>query len=125
MEEKEEVRKSKGIWAQLHEARVEVYNSKPLTAIDIHEFFENAQKADTERRERMDKEYTPLSKITNKDIEDIVEKWGDVDSMPNGLMAKVSIGGSYIEIPVKTLVLMHNIVKQEAIKLTTQNGTTE
>lgn len=113
-----------GLWKQMQESNPVVYSAKPLTPLDISEFFENAQKADTERRERMDKEYTPLSEITNKAIEDMVEKWGDVDSMPNGLMAKVIIGGCYIDIPVKTLVLMNTIVKQEAIKLTTQNGTT-
>jgi hypothetical protein len=115
-----------GLWALMQENYKPIeYNAKPVTSQDISEFFENAQKSDKERRERMDKEYTPLSEITDKDVESMVEKWGDVDNMPNNLMAKVNVGGSYIEIPVKTLILMHSIVKQEAVKLTKQNGTTE
>jgi hypothetical protein len=115
-----------GLWTLMQENYKPIeYNAKPVTSQDISEFFENAQKSDKERRERMDKEYTPLSEITDKDVESMVEKWGDVDNMPNNLMAKVNVGGSYIEIPVKTLILMHSIVKQEAVKLTKQNGTTE
>jgi hypothetical protein len=115
-----------GMWALMQENYKPIeYNSNPLTPQDISEFFENAQKADKERRERMDKEYTPLSSITDKTIEDIIKKWGDVDSMPNNLMAKIKIGGSYIEIPIKTVILMHNVAKQEAVKTAKQNGTEE
>jgi hypothetical protein len=112
-----------GIWNEMQNANVVKYSSRSITIQEIETWLKETIIADEERRERMNKEYTPLSKITNKDIEEMVEKWGDVDSMPNNLMAKINVGGSYIEIPVKTVILMHNIAKQEAVKLTKQNGT--
>ncbi len=105
-EKKEEMWQSsegKGLWQQMNESRniVKFPPDKPFTIADIEETFQLLRKQDTERRERMDKEYTDVGKITLKEIDEELAKWnGDV---PNGLMVKIKIAGMYQQWPIKSL----------------------
>lgn len=83
-----------------------IYNPAAFNLTDVRASFEAMQKHDQERRERLDKEYTPIEKITLKEIEDLG------DNIPISLMVKVKIGGWYNDIPV--LVLKNMLLALQA-----------
>ena len=102
----EENKENKGLWALLQEEKLKGnvihYDAhKGVTLDEIADVFKEMWKSDMERRERMDKEYTDIGKVTLKEIEDELAKWdGDV---PNGLFCKIKVAGSYQTWPIKVL----------------------
>lgn len=97
----------KGLWTQMLDEKakgnIQKYNTKKFNLADMRIWMEDMWKADKERKERLDKEYTDLSQVTVEDIDEIIAKWGGIDNVPNGLLAKVKLGGNYMDIPVKLL----------------------
>lgn len=93
----------KGLWQRMKEGGhvIKWPPDPPMTLQDISEAFDLIREQDIARRERMDKEYTDISKIDVKELEEIMAKCGD--NIPNGLQVKVKIGGQFQTWPIKVL----------------------
>lgn len=65
----------KGLWQQMQEDNVVKFDrNKKFTFEELKETFSLLRKQDEERRVRMDKEYTDISKITLKEIEEVFKE---------------------------------------------------
>lgn len=100
---REPKKESKGLWQTMYgQGNIVKWSpDPPLTIDDISKAFEEIRKQDIARRERMDKEYTDISKIKIEELEEAIAKYGD--DIPRGLMVKVKWGGQYTDVPIKTL----------------------
>jgi muramoyltetrapeptide carboxypeptidase LdcA involved in peptidoglycan recycling len=117
MEKQEEAFQAKGLWQQMQEAETVVYNSKPITLSELQEFFQKSREKDQKRRELLDKEYTPIEKITLQEINEEIAKWEkNGEEVPSGLMCKIKIAGSYQMWPIKGVQLYLESVEKLAKK---------
>jgi muramoyltetrapeptide carboxypeptidase LdcA involved in peptidoglycan recycling len=101
--------KGGGLWKRLQEQKGNVvkYNGKPITLGEFTDFMTKLQNDQIERKKQLDKEYTDISKITLKEIDDEIAKWEkDGEKVPNGLMCKVKIAGSCQMWPIKGVQLL-------------------
>jgi hypothetical protein len=119
MMEQEDNKPVNGLWAQLQDEKakdnVVVFDpSKGIKIEEIEQLFKDLWKSDQERRVRMDKEYTDIGKVTLQEIEEELAKWGD--DVPNGLMCKIKIAGSYQDWPIKALHQYLKAVEKEVQK---------
>lgn len=124
--EKEYDKPIKGLWAHLQDEKakgniVKFDPSKGIKIEEIEQLFKGLWKSDQERRERMDKEYTDIGKITLKEIEDEIAKWDG--NVPNGLMCKIKIAGSYQTWPIKGVQQYLEAVEKEVQKWKDGKGT--
>lgn len=86
------------------------FNPQKYTFEQMAKDFDAICEHDRKRREFMDKEYTPLSEITCKEIENAARPYSD--NIPIGLLVKVRISGQYMDIPLRGLVAMNNKAKE-------------
>lgn len=94
----------------LQEPNIVEFNPSAYTLEDMERDWQAILQAEQDRRERLNKEYTPLSEITSKEIDDASRPYGD--NIPIGLFVKVSVGGQYLDVPLKALVQIRDKAKE-------------
>ncbi len=118
----ENVDKSKGLWQQIQEGGnvitwpPKIPEGKTLSDL-WQETIELARKYDIQRREIMDKEYTPAEEITLEEIDKVIADYGGEDKLPKGIYAKIKIAGMYQEWPLLNLRNWLVAMKEEAKKI--------
>ena len=105
-----------GLWKRMQGNKV-TYDPSKFKLEDLGEMWETARKNDQKRRERMDKEYTDIGKITLEEINKEIEKMGGEENMPKGVFVKVKLAGMYQDMHILILKRFLEAIQKEVDKL--------
>ncbi len=85
------------------------YNSASFNLENFADLMHDIELREKERRDMLDKEYTPMEEIKLEELEAEIAKYGD--SVPNGLFIKVRWAGRYFDMPALALLRLQRNIK--------------